>query len=48
MDYYNFDDENQIVDTVDYVDVDNYFTDDYNADEVEWSDDDLEILSFDA
>jgi len=48
MEYYNFDDENQIVDTLDYVDVDNYFTDDYNADEVEWSADDLEILSFDA
>jgi hypothetical protein len=48
MDYYNFDDENQIVDTLDYVDVDNYFVEDYNTDEVEWSDNDLELLSFDA
>jgi hypothetical protein len=48
MDYYNFDDENQIVDTLDYVDVDNYFVEDYNTDEAEWSDNDLELLSFDA
>lgn len=48
MDYYNFDDENQIVDTLDYVDVDNYCIDDYNTDEVEWSDNELELLSFDA
>ena len=48
MDYYNFDDENQIVDTLDYVDVDNYSVEDYNTDEVEWSDNDLELLSFDA
>jgi len=47
MDYYNFDDENQIVNDIDYVDIDTFAAVDYNQDDVEWSSDDFAILSFD-